>query len=483
MSYNGKTNWQDSEIVHSQDMNRIEQGITDLDTGKQDLTKNLGSKTSIVDADVMPIADSAAQNAGKKVTFSVIKSTLKTYFDNLYKTSILKLTGYSKASSISDIAATDTVNQAFGKVAKTLEDKAKTDLSNVPNQTFKDKAASSGVVGEVAQELNEHKAKTASHVKPARIVIGTTAAGWTAKDCHYLCDGIDDQAEINAAIQALPANGGEIVILDGTYNITAKINVNKDNVSIKGNGNATILKRMWDGSSAEGVITLTSVEGCKVQNLQIDGNKANYSSARNYGIYLYSSSSDNTITGNTCNNSYSGIYLSSSSDNTITGNTCNNNNDSGIYLSSSSSDNTITGNTCNNNSYGITLYNSSNNTVTGNTCNNNDYGIYLYGSSNNNTVTGNTCNNNSRGINLSNSSNNTVTGNACNNNNYYGIYLTSSSNNTVTGNTCNNNSSYGIYLHSSCNYNCIVGNVLVDNGTAYSSGGGTGNVEANNVKK
>ena len=149
MSYNPKTNWQDSEIVHSQDMNRIEQGITDLDTGKQDLTKNLDSKASIVDADAMPIADSVAQNAGKKVTFSVIKSTLKTYFDNLYKMSILNLTGYSKASTISEISATDTVNAAFGKVAKTLDDKAKTDLSNVPNQTFKDKAASSGVVTDV----------------------------------------------------------------------------------------------------------------------------------------------------------------------------------------------------------------------------------------------------------------------------------------------------------------------------------------------
>lgn len=149
MSYNGKTNWQDSEIVHAQDMNRIEQGITDLDTGKQDLTKNLGSKASIVDADAMPIADSVAQNDGKKVTFSVIKSTLKTYFDSLYKMSILTLTGYSKASTISEIAATDTVNAALGKVAKTLDDKAKTDLSNVPNQTFKDKAASSGVVTEV----------------------------------------------------------------------------------------------------------------------------------------------------------------------------------------------------------------------------------------------------------------------------------------------------------------------------------------------
>ena len=149
MSYNPKTNWQDSEIVHASDMNRIEQGISDLDTGKQDLTKNLGSKASIVDADVIPLADSASQNVGKKVTFSIIKSTLKTYFDTLYTMAKLKLTGYSKSTSISEIASTDTVNEAFGKVAKTLDDKAKTDLSNVPNETFKDKADSSGVVTEV----------------------------------------------------------------------------------------------------------------------------------------------------------------------------------------------------------------------------------------------------------------------------------------------------------------------------------------------
>ena len=61
--------------------------------------------------------------------------------------------------------------------------------------------------------------------------------------------------------------------------------------------------------------------------------------------------------------------------------------------------------------------------------------------------------------------------------------MVSLSDNTITGNTCNNNG-FGIYLFSSSNYNCIVGNVLVDNNTAYlDEGGGTGNIEANNVKK
>ena len=325
--------------------------------------------------------------------------------------------------------------------------------------------------------------------RTCRFVVGTSTAGWTESDCDYLCDGVADQVEINAAIQALPSGGGEIVILDGTYNITATIAMDKDNVKLSGNGNATVLKRMWDSSTQEGVITITATNGgCCVENIFIDGNKSVYSSSPNHGIYL-SSSSNNTITGNTCNNNSGGIYLSSSSsNNTITGNTCNNNS-GGIYLSSSSN-NTITGNTCNNNYYGIYLSSSSNNnTITGNTCNNNSgYGIYLSRSSNNNTITGNTCNNNSGGIYLSSSSsNNTITGNTCNNNSY-GIYLSSSSNNTITGNTCirgegtssdYTSSQYTIYLSGTGNnYNLISSNNIM--GKNYTSGGGTGNTFVNN---
>jgi parallel beta-helix repeat protein len=220
--------------------------------------------------------------------------------------------------------------------------------------------------------------------------------------------------------------------------------------------------------------------------LQIDGNKETYAVSYNYGIYLYSSS-DNTITDNTCNNNdFYAISLYSSSNNTITGNTCNNN-FYAIYLHSSS-DNTVTGNTCNNNICSIYLYSSiNNNTVTGNTCNNNNFGIYLVSSSDN-TVTGNTCNNNIFGIYLYSSSNNTVTGNTCNNNDY-GIRLYSSSNNnTVTGNTCIRGTGqtsdyasdqYTIILQGTANnYNLISSNNCM--GKAPVVGGGTGNTVINN---
>lgn len=193
------------------------------------------------------------------------------------------------------------------------------------------------------ERLNGHLSDGTQHAKTVRFVIGTSTAGWTEKDCDYLCDGINDQVEINDAIAALPTSGGEVVILDGTYNFTGRITVNKDNVSIRGNGNATVLKRMWDSSSSEGVITLTSVQGCRVENLQIDGNNTTYTSNYNYGIHLVSSS-NNIITGNTCNNSNNGIRLYSCSNNTVTSNTCYNN-DTGIYLAISSN-NIVTANTC-----------------------------------------------------------------------------------------------------------------------------------------
>ena len=186
--------------------------------------------------------------------------------------------------------------------------------------------------------------------RTARFVIGTIQSGWTAKDVDYLCTGTDDQVQINNALNALPTGGGEVVILDGIYNIEGAIHVVKDNTTLRGNGNATVLKRMYnstatdEGNTARGLITLNGKEGCKIKDLYIDGNRDNYSSTYNYGIYLVSSSSDNTITGNICNNNgNTGIYSSSSNNNTMSGNTCNNNGTYGIDLDNSNN-NTVTSN-------------------------------------------------------------------------------------------------------------------------------------------
>lgn len=76
------------------------------------------SKTTPVDADVLPILDSAAANILKKVTWVNIKATLKTYFDTLYATGGL---GYGTGAGGTVTQATSktttvTLNKPTGRI-------------------------------------------------------------------------------------------------------------------------------------------------------------------------------------------------------------------------------------------------------------------------------------------------------------------------------------------------------------------------------
>jgi parallel beta-helix repeat protein len=157
-----------------------------------------------------------------------------------------------------------------------------------------------------------------------------------------------------------------------------------------------------------------------------------------------------------------GVHLLFSSDNTISGNTCNKNTASGIHLQASSG-NTGSDNTFSNNGYGMSLNLSDDNTISNNTCNeNNGNGIYLQESSGN-TVSDNTCSFNSgSGIGVKDSDNNIFSDNLCSNNEC-GIFLEGSNNNTISGNTCSSNLEWGIELSES-NNNTISGNAIHDNG-------------------
>ena len=145
--------------------------------------------------------------------------------------------------------------------------------------------------------------------RAARVVVGTSAAGWTADDCDYLCDGVSDQTEINAAIAALPSGGGEILLLDGTYNISSSIAISKANVVLRGSGPSTVLKRMFNSTSANGVIGCSAAH-CRICSMDVDGNKTAYASDDNRAIYASQSASYIEIDHVTAKNSYNGISLS-----------------------------------------------------------------------------------------------------------------------------------------------------------------------------
>ena len=88
-------------------------------------------------------------------------------------------------------------------------------------------------------------------------------SGWTADQVDYLCDGTDDQVEINAAIMALPDTGGEVVVLDGQYYVTEPILINNKiaPISLSGNGKSTTINRSFNSLTVkrEGVITIKNL--------------------------------------------------------------------------------------------------------------------------------------------------------------------------------------------------------------------------------
>lgn len=108
--------------------------------------------------------------------------------------------------------------------------------------------------------------------RTCRFVIGTSTAGWTSKDCDYLCDGTDDDVEIKAAIQALPSNGGEVIILDGIYNITNLILVTKNNLTISGNGYNTCLS---SNNNHYGILQISG-NNITIRNLNLTAKSINY---------------------------------------------------------------------------------------------------------------------------------------------------------------------------------------------------------------
>lgn len=109
----------------------------------------------------------------------------------------------------------------------------------------------------------------------ARIVIGTSTNGWNPADCDYLCDGVDDQVEINQAIAQITSSpyskNASIVILDGTYYLSGAIS-GINGIDLYGTG-GTILKRNTI-NAGNTYNCLLSFAYSTVSNITFDGNES-----------------------------------------------------------------------------------------------------------------------------------------------------------------------------------------------------------------
>lgn len=310
--------------------------------------------------------------------------------------------------------------------------------------------------------------------KTVCFTVGTSTAGHSADDVDYLCDGANDEVQINAAIAALPSSGGEILLREGTYCCCASILLTKPNVSLRGCGTNTVISAVWQTEVSGG---LFSVSGANAQlcDLQLDGSGTDPLEA---GI---------TLSGGGAH--LNGIRISGFSPN------LNINSDQNIlhdcFLGTSTGDNAIingNGNQISANqfegSYDITFSLSGNdNTVTGNRI----YDIALCDSiaGSRNAVTGNAFIGGSEGLYLSDFHDGTFTGNVIYGRTGYdaGLYLTGCTRSAISGNTVNGqgDSVYGIWVKNGSNYNTISANTCIDNAVGIRVEGSNGNVVTDNI--
>lgn len=235
--------------------------------------------------------------------------------------------------------------------------------------------------------------------RTCRFVVGTSTAGWTAADCDYLCDGTADDVEINAALQALPLTGGEIVILDGTYSITATITVSKSYVTIRGNGGSSKIQRDWDAAVFSDYMLNVLGDNCTVSDLFFEGQSYAYTNenntavrfngdsgrilnnriAKNSGYGISYNGNNGIIMGNHVYQNAIGISFAGAY-NEVNSNIVEDNAKSGISTGSFCGYATIADNVLDKNTEnGLNLFNYYNGTITGNTVVNSGVGIKING--------------------------------------------------------------------------------------------------------
>ncbi len=138
------------------------------------------------------------------------------------------------------------------------------------------------------------------------IVAASDAYPNSIAQADYWCDGIDDQVQIQAALDALPASGGMVQLTEGTFVVdhqpdaTYSVIAMVDDSWLRGMGAGTVIKLVDNavlaGETGHPIIetydevALTLALNWKVSDLQIDGNKTNQTpdtaESMNVGIWV-----------------------------------------------------------------------------------------------------------------------------------------------------------------------------------------------------
>jgi hypothetical protein len=166
-------------------------------------------------------------------------------------------------------------------------------------------ANGAAVDAELTKVANSNLSATHKITRSATLVIAASDSSAKSKaQADYVCDGIDDQDEINAAITAISTTGGVIQLLEGNFSVSGEITGSRA-VMIRGMGaEATIITQTAQAtviinlgaSQCSGVSDLKIVmpttnsghgirfssDGVTISNVKVQGG-----SVESYFIYIY----------------------------------------------------------------------------------------------------------------------------------------------------------------------------------------------------
>ena len=137
---------------------------------------------------------------------------------------------------------------------------------------------------------------TAKTGRTVTVVVAANDSSATSKaQADYVCDGVNDQVEIQEAIDGLPSGGGKVLLMEGTFTmgdwneyITGakySIMLSRNNIVFIGSGPSTILKAT-DGNGYGSVIYAYNKTDIVVKNLKIDGNTLGGADAVGISFYI-----------------------------------------------------------------------------------------------------------------------------------------------------------------------------------------------------
>ena len=138
------------------------------------------------------------------------------------------------------------------------------------------------------------------------IVAASDAPAHVKAQADYVSDGTADEFEINAALAALPANGGRVQLSAGTFTLTSPILVNTGNVTLWGESRYATTITPANNANSNSITVATDISHVELSHFNIAGNKANEASG--HGIQF--GAADGRITDVHVQNAHDeGIYI------------------------------------------------------------------------------------------------------------------------------------------------------------------------------